>query len=391
MKKNRSSFQAATSLVVDVPRRKLRHDVQLRLYVEAGGRCEFNGCNKYMLENPLTLTPGNYGQAAHIIAFRPSGPRGLDGARPHDINEASNLMLLCGTCHKAIDDNPMSYSIKTLQHYKKTHESRVRNLTALGPDRKTAVFVLKAPIIGQTVAIPFDHIFEATAPRYPTRRDSQIVDLTMIADRGPAFLQAACETVKVAVDRLLGPNGEGRITGHVSVFALAPIPLLVFLGRELTSKVPIDVFQRHRDTEDWTWKKGGKTVGYMVKRLQRGPKRGKVALILSLSGMIRIRDLPESVARESTIYVITLAGKTPSPTFLRTRKDLNAFRILFQEAIAYITKQHSRLRAIDLFPAVPAPIAVLCGRERLPKVHPTFRVWDKDKAKGGFTFQLEVK
>lgn len=389
-KKLRARRRLVAAEVVDVTRRQLRPDVRLRLYVEAGGRCEFDGCNKYLLEDPLTLTPGNYAQAAHIVAFRPGGPRGRDGTRPQDINEVGNLMLLCSTSHKTIDDHPTDYTRDTLREYKRSHEARIKHLTGLGPDRKTAVLVLKAPINGHTVAIPFDHVYEATAPRYPTRHDPLTIDLTTITDRGPAFLRAARDTVREAVDRFLGPGGEGRAAGHASVFALAPMPLLIFLGRELTNKVPTDVFQRHRDTEMWTWKKGGSAVRYVVRRLRRGPKRDKVILILALSGTIRIPDLPEAIARDATIYMITLSGQTPRPTFLQTRRDLEGFRTAFQEVVGRIAKHHGRLRAIDLFPAVPAPVAVLCGRELLPKVHPALRVWDQDKAKGGFTFQLEV-
>jgi SMODS-associated and fused to various effectors sensor domain len=53
-------------------------------------------------------------------------------------------------------------------------------------------------------------------------------------------------------------------------------------------------------------------------------------------------------------------------------------------------KNHGLVEAINLFPAVPAPIAVLCGRELLPKVHPRLRVYDYNKNNGGFTFALEV-
>ena len=64
--------------------------------------------------------------------------------------------------------------------------------------------------------------------------------------------------------------------------------------------------------------------------------------------------------------------------------------------ISYASEPGSRVPAyllipkIALFPAVPAPVAVLCGRERLPKVHPALHVYDYDKNAGGFTFQLEV-
>ena len=55
-----------------------------------------------------------------------------------------------------------------------------------------------------------------------------------------------------------------------------------------------------------------------------------------------------------------------------------------------ITKRHGLMDSVDVFPAVPAPIAVLCGRELLPKVHPRIRVFDYDRTNGGFTFKLTI-
>jgi SMODS-associated and fused to various effectors sensor domain len=299
-------------------------------------------------------------------------------------------MLLGSDCHKLVDDHPEGYSRETLEVYKRAHETRIKHLTSLGTPDRTAVLVVKALINGQTVSMPFDHIVEATSPRYPTRREPEVIDLTTITDDGGAFIPIARETIKQAVDRFFGPNGEGRRVDHVSIFALAPISLLVFLGRQLTNKVPSDLFQRHRDTEKWTWKRGGRPARYVVRRLRRGQSRGKVALLASLSGTIRIRDLPEDIRHSATIYTIELAGQTPRPTFLRTRQDLEGFRTAYQEALGLIAHHHGLVRSIEFFPAVPAPVAVLCGRELLPKAHPTLRVWDYDKKKGGFTFQLEV-
>jgi hypothetical protein len=163
----------------------------------------------------------------------------------------------------------------------------------------------------------------------------------------------------------------------------------VYLGRQLTNKIPCDVFQRHRDTEDWTWKADGTSVQYLVRQVREG-KRDRAALVLSLSGTVPLEHLPAGAA-EASIYEITLDGVVPAPTFLRLKADLDAFRVAYQEAIGLIIRNHGLLDTIDLFPAVPAPIAVLCGREPLPKVHPGLRVFDYNNQRNGFTFQLEVK
>ena len=62
----------------------------------------------------------------------------------------------------------------------------------------------------------------------------------------------------------------------------------------------------------------------------------------------------------------------------------------YQLAIGEIVKNHAGLVSVHLFPAVPAPIAVLCGREILPKVHPELRIYDNNKRHGGFTYQLTI-
>lgn len=360
------------------------------LFVRAGGRCEFDGCNHYLLEHHLTLTEGNFAEVAHAVAFKPDGPRGREGTRPADINDVNNLMLLCSQCHKLVDDHPTKYTRRTLEEYKERHEQRIKHVTGLGPDQKTSVLVLKANIGTQTVMLAFDQILEAVSPRYPCSRTGTTIDLTHVDVNGPAFIQTACDTIRQRIQRLLETGGEVSETGHISLFALAPIPLLVFLGCQLSNKVPLDPYQRHRDTETWTWKRGGKAVEYQFRRLRSGTCRETVALVLSLSGTIRLRDLPRTIDSRYSVYELTLKDMVPRATFLRTRQDLENFRNAYQSALGIIVRDHGMIEKIHLFPAVPAPIAVLCGRELLPKVHPALLVYDYDKAKVGFTNQLEV-
>ncbi len=221
---------------------------------------------------------------AHIVAFRPDGPRGRSGVRPEDINDVGNLMLLCPGCHKLIDDHPTDYTRKALEQQKAEHERRIRYITGIRPNRTTAVLVLKAPIGGQVVATPFDQLLEATLPRYPIKREPTLIDLSEISDSTPTFIKTAADNIEQRVKRFFEPGGEGHAAAHISVFALAPIPLLVALGRQLSNKVPCDVLQRHRDTEDWIWKKNGTRAEFLVRRRRGG--EGPVSLVLSLSGHI---------------------------------------------------------------------------------------------------------
>jgi hypothetical protein len=159
---------AATASPVIHVRRGIRDLTRLLLFVRAGGRCEFDGHNYYLLEHPLTLTPGNFAQMAHIVAFKEDGPRGRSALRPAYINDVANLILLCPQCHKLIDDDPEKYAVPVLIKYKESHEDRILHVTGLGPDRKTTVVQLKARIAGQAIAIPVAQVTNAVAPRYPT-------------------------------------------------------------------------------------------------------------------------------------------------------------------------------------------------------------------------------
>lgn len=369
--------------------RKIPDLTRLQLFVRAGGRCEFDGCNKFLLEHPLTLTEGNFAEMAHIVAFSADGPRG-GKRRPGNIHDLANLMLLCPACHKEIDDHPDRYPVRVLEKYKERHEERIRHVTGLGPDQKTTIVQLKSRIAGQVVAIPVAQVTNAVAPRYPTDAKGCVIDLTEIEAEGEDFLKAAATTIKQRIERLYDRGMDVEQTRHVSLFALAPIPLLIYLGRQLSSKVPVDAFQRHRDTEDWVWKPSGTSVEYRFTKVRGGSDRTKVALLLALSGPLHLESLPKEIDVRFTIYELTLDGITPSPTFLRQRQDLDRFKEVYQGALRAIARDHGQLDEIHLFPAVPAPVAVHCGRELLPKVDPNLLVYDYDKRTGGFALAMKV-
>jgi hypothetical protein len=384
-----SKVAGVPSPVAPVPSRHIKPLTQLLLFVRAGGRCQFDGCNEYLLEHPLTLMRGNFGQMAHVVAFKKDGPRGA-GVRPMDINEVGNLMLLCPPCHKLIDTHAHQYPVSVLEKYKETHEERIKHVTGLGPDLKSSIVQLKAKIAGHAIAIPAAQVTSAIAPRYPMALPGHIIDLTGIEAEGQAFLDAAVETISRKVQNICAVGSDVLESRHISLFALAPIPLLIHLGRELGNKVTVEVFQRHRDTEDWAWKETGDPVRYRVEKLRHGGERTRVALVISLSGKVHIDVLPKEIDSRFTVYELTLDGTEPAPTYLRMREDAERFKQAYQALLRQILRDHGQIEELHLFPAVPAPIAVLCGREVLPKVDPTLLVYDYDKRKDGFQLTMKV-
>jgi hypothetical protein len=374
--------------IADVTRR-IKEPVRLLLCVRAGGRCEFDGCNAFLFEHHLTLATGNFAQLAHVVAFSVDGPRG-GSPRPADINAIENLMLLCHRCHKLIDDHPQDYAREMLQRHKVDHEERIRHLTDLRPNRRTVVLQLKALVRGKPVDIPFADVARAVAPNYPVDRTGHLIDLNPIQASGPPLYNVAKQIVDRRVGELYQPGAPALEIRHISLFALAPIPVLVYLGSRLSSKIPLEVFQRHRDTQDWVWKEGGEPVDYQYIRLRIGEDPRKVALVMSLSGRVDHTRLPTEIDSSFSLYELQIIGRDPSLDFLRRREDLTRFAFVYREFLAMLGREHPQAPELHLFPAVPAPVAVLCGFERLPKVQPHLIVYNNDGGENGFVRAIEV-
>jgi hypothetical protein len=365
--------------------------VERELIARAAGRCELRGCNSFLYAHPLTGESGNFAENAHIVAFSERGPRGAEDTRPADIHDVENLMLLCAACHKLVDDHAERYTRIELEAHKCEHEVRIKRVTDVGPDVQTTVLLLKARIGASAVEIAQEEIFDALHPRYPAR-DTVIIDLTALGDErdGPRY-EAAAEAIAEQAGRLYA-NGCGlQRTKHLSVFALAPIPLLVALGAALSNKITTDFFQCHRDkARRWTWFEGEPPVRYELRRLRRGSDDARVALVLSLSGIIGPGSLPDAIDGRFSLYEITLDGRVPNTGFLRQRPDLDAFREVYRGFFARLRCDHPNLKELHVFPAAPAPVAIACGFDLLPKVDPALVVYDNVMKDGGFIARLKV-
>jgi SMODS-associated and fused to various effectors sensor domain len=378
---------------VTEPSRAIPSKTRLFLYVHAGGRCEFDGCNKYLLEHYPTETAGNFGEQAHIWAFsEKGGPRGKGEGRPQNINSLSNLMLLCKECHDLVDKNPEKYTVETLKKFKKAHEDRIHGLTGISKDRDTIPVILRGLINDRLIDISDEEMQEAVAPNYLKRREKIEIDLTSIPDSSDeAYWKIAVSAIDRKIERLYSLESKPNCTLRVSVFAMAPIPLLVYLGSKLTDKIDVDLYQRHRNPETWMWSDMVDQTTYTSKCIIQDDLNEPVSLFINLSGKNDpINSLPCELENQCSVYELTLEGQEPTPLFLNTRDDLNRFTSAYLNILAMIRRNHPNVTYIHLFPAVPAPIAIVLGRSRLPKVDPSFKVYDRDKRAGGFVSTLEI-
>jgi hypothetical protein len=81
-----------------------------------------------------------------------------------------------------------------------------------------------------------------------------------------------------------------------------------------------------------------------------GTEPHRVALLLSLSGTGPREHLPSEIDSSFSVYELTLSDALPDPTFLRTRQDLENFRIAYQSALAAILNLNNALRQGSVSP-----------------------------------------
>ncbi len=62
-------------------------------------------------------------EIAHIIAASPNGPRPADDEDEETLRSFDNLLLLCGTHHKLVDDHWQDYPAEALREWKRAARS----------------------------------------------------------------------------------------------------------------------------------------------------------------------------------------------------------------------------------------------------------------------------
>jgi len=371
-------------------RPQIPKEIVLKLWALAAGRCEFLGCNKPLWRDGLTWQEANLAHIAHIIASSPDGPRGDKLLSKQLASDFSNLMLVCLEHHKLIDSKKYEkkYTVELLRSYKRLHEERIYIQTSMKEEMKTTILIFKAKIGDRMVDIPFVHSVEAAAPKFPADEKGILLDYTNFdATTNRNYWQQLRTQIKHDVELCLKkPN---NIT-HLSIFAIGSIPLLMYLGKCVGNIIPADIYQRHRDTQCWTWKsdKGSKNFRYILKNRNANSKNKKVVIVLSLSGKIHLHEIRRIITQKSPCYEVTI--ETPSPLFLDSKDKLIQFQKIYRELITKIREKHGSMCQIHLFPAVPAPIAVSCGKELFPKADPPIFVYDHIDTKQGFKYALRV-
>lgn len=363
---------------------KIPQKVQSALWARAGGRCQYRGCNDDLIGDLISgREDGTFGFIAHIVADSADGPRG-DPQRSALLARAlENLMLMCARHHKLIDvDDEAGHPEALLIAMKAEHESRVQVVTAIDYDRASHVIRFGASIGENEALVSTRAIFMAMPPDHHPAT-GQTIDLEMVGcayrDDEPAYWTFQRDNLRRQFEAKVRGRVERQEIRHLSVFALAPQPLLVELGRLLCDIVPAAVRQRHREPATWAWQPDQPRIAFQTSEPAE-KKAGPIALKMGISATLTDERVTQVLGPETTIWSVT--ADNPHNDILRSPEDQAAFRRLLRRLLDRIKALHGEGQMIHVFPALPASLAVDFGRVWMPKSDLAMTIYDNNRTAG---------
>ena len=360
-------------------RKKISEKTKILLWAKAGGRCEYEGCNKVLYRDLLTQTDGNNAYIAHIVADSPDGPRGNDTLSKELETDLNNLMLLCDSHHRLIDKEQVAeHPVERLQKMKAKHEQRIERQTSLSEEKRSLIVTYGANIARFSPSLNYNLIKTTIAPtHYPS--EDRAIDLGLKSEYDEIdklYWQTEADTLERNVrtqlyDRI--KSGDEKVS-HISLFALAPMPLLIKLGTLLPDMYNIEVYQKHREPNSWNWQEPQTGVIDNPFILNTPTQHaGKAVLVIALSAPITERIKKFYDNEEICMWEISI--DSPQLDFLKYRKQLEYFRDKVRDVFKDI-KQNYPNHELHVHMAMPNSCAIEFGRAWMHKVDADLVLYD---------------
>jgi hypothetical protein len=381
----------------------MRETERRKLWVKAGGRCTL--CKRYLLEGDLTAVDVFLGEGAHIVGQQATArsPRGLDEGLDADERDlADNILLACPNCHTEIDKERTLevMTVAELRRRKAAHENEIFHQTSLTTDRRTTVLRVFGTVRGAMTPVSRDDAARAvifSSDRFPLflpAYDQQGVeiDLTPVdgeAEGGAAYYAQASAKIDAGLGRIREAVVTGGVT-HLSVLAIARLPLLIYLGRHLDDGVGADIYQRHRASDSWQWPTSAAPDMHFEQRSVRPGELGSVegVLLTNLTGTAHLSELPEGL-NDAPAFEIGPTAKRTAEDVMGSAGDLARFEACVRAFFTGLESTHKTVKRLHVFGPLPVSAAITFGRVlKAPALRPTVVLYDRTPE--GYTRVMEV-
>lgn len=361
--------------------KKIRDEV----WRAAHNRCQFEGCGEVLNRtHEHTRRATNKSQIAHIVAAKPGAARGDSELSEKLENDPANLMLLCYKHHRLIDQDERDYyTVQRLKEMKRANEERSARALDFKSNNASHILWFRSPIAQGDIGISVGDCDDAMRPDFYPAREFPI-DLSATGNseeqqEGAIFGWQMGQLRTNFAAKVQGLRESGKIQ-HLSIFAIAPIPMLIELGRLLSDQSPAKVYQLQRDTQKWEWPMASSSMSFV--ETQAPKEAATVALKLELSGSISDDRVISAIGSDSAIW--SIKAEQPGVSCLKSERDLIEFKKATRNVLALIRDKHGQDTTIHLFPAIPISAAIEFGRFWMPKADCPVVIYDQVSPKRGF-------
>lgn len=363
---------------------------KMLLWGKAAGRCQYKGCNKCLYEDGLTKAEFNSAYIAHIVADKPDGPRG-DVVRSEQLKRSlSNLMLMCDVHHRMIDKVDVAgHPESMLLAMKKAHEERMALVSGISEDMESEMVIYKANVGKHSPVLTYEALSSSLLPtHYPAQKHAIDLGLTnsTFRDKDASFWAVEEKNLVTQFNEQIRPKLRLGNATHFSIFAFAPMPLLMKLGVLINDIQRVELYQPVRTPTTWKLSDELSDIKYVIRRPRK--KYAKVALNISLSATIDNKRITNVLGDDCSIYTITI--KDPFNDFLKTKKALDGFSIAIRKLFDTIKAKYNAQTPLHIFPAMPIATAIELGRVWMPKADMPLVIYDENTANSGFCEALQI-
>jgi hypothetical protein len=376
------------------PSRSIGRPAERELWARAGGRCQFDGCNKLLYKSNVTQEKVNVSEKAHIYSFSENGPRGWGPYNdfPEDLNKVENLFLVCHDCHKTIDPQKDGgrYPAELVKKWKRDHERRIALVTGITQNKRSHVVFFGSNISGDSVIFDRDSCQNAMFPeRYPF--SEYPIELSMVCaheDKTEKFYRSESKNLKSLFKSEVVPRLKADSCKHLSVFAWAGIPLLIQLGTLLTDKVAVDTYQRLREPEGWGWDEFPDGFEFILNEPDNPD--GKAVLIISISDVVKHDRITSVLGDNVSIWELTIPSDLIGNDCIRAKAQLSLLREAVRKVMRVVQAAKGLKEELHVFPAMSISCAVEMGRARMPKATMPWVIYDQNDKRGKFIKALRI-
>lgn len=366
----------------EISRSNIQESVKMQLWGKTAGRCEM--CNRILYQDSTFGVEGNYSENAHIHAVGVGGPRHKKTISQKEINNISNLMLLCQEHHYMIDKNPEYYTDGILIKLKENHEKRIATLTEIQDNQSSRIVTYFSNIDNQEITHNESLFKQAMVAHGLLPMQSSVIKLHSQTD---TKYESTKDNFKIKSDELEKAfktwfDDIIKKDEAISIFALAPQPLLIKLGTLINDQYNVTVFQCHRYGHKWAWKDTSPKVDFVYTHDNLKGAYEEIALVIDLSAGVNDDRIYASVGNNIPLYRITI--EEPNRNFVRIPDIQNDFVKIFRMAMEDIKNLRPKVSRILLYPVMPNSLAIKLGMDYMPKTDLPITIYDEDKHNDGF-------